>query len=126
VDQRPVVDIVEVRNGGDTSGGVTGQGSRNDGVELVDLVLADPLQRPETRVRGEVHAGIDESGQESSFVGGDPTSVEVLPSGLDADDPVAFHEDGGTLVAEPSTRKATFPRPSMARRLAAAGIADST
>jgi hypothetical protein len=105
---------------------VTGQRSRNDGVELVDLVLAAPLQPPETRVRSEVDVGIDESGQESSFVGGDPTSVGVLPSGIDADDRVAFHEDGGTLVEEPSTRKATFPRPSMARRLAAAGIADST
>jgi hypothetical protein len=126
VDQRPVVDIDQVRNGGDTSGGVTGQRSRNDGVELVDLVLADPLQRPETRVRDEVDVGNDESGRESFFVGGDPTSVEVLPSGLDADDPVAFHEDGGTLVEEPSTRKATIPRPSMARRLVAAGIADAT
>jgi hypothetical protein len=35
----------------------------------------------------------------------------VRPSGLDADDPVAFHEDSGTLVEEPSEsrRHPTFP-----------------
>ena len=33
---------------------------------------------------------------------GDRTSIgKVLPSGRDADDPVAFHEDGGTVVGEP-------------------------
>jgi hypothetical protein len=83
-----------------------------------------PLQRPKTRVGDEVDVGIDESGPESSFVGGDRTSLVVLPSGLDADDPVAFtrrwHLGGGA-----STRKPPSPALSLARRLAAAGMADS-
>jgi hypothetical protein len=49
----------------------------------------------------------------------------VLPRGRDADDPVAFHEDGGSSVAEPSIGKATFPKTFLACRPVAAGMADS-
>ena len=76
-------------------------------------MLAGPLQRPETHVGVDVDVGIDQSGQESSFLGGDPTSVgRVLARGLDADDPVAFHEHvaAGSRSSRPGSHlPPTFP-----------------
>ena len=100
MDQRPLADLAQVRDGGDTSGGVTGQRSRNDvsswsmSCWQARSSVRDSRRRLGRRRRRRVW-------QESSFVGRDQTSTRrVLLSGLDADDPVAFHEDGGSWVAE--------------------------
>jgi len=86
-------------------------------------VLTGPLQRPETRIRDELNVGIDESGQESlrrrqSDIPG------VIPSGLEADDPVAFHRTVAPWSGNLDWESHLSPT-SQARRLAAVGMADS-
>ena len=111
MEQRPVSDIAQVRDGGAASRGVTGQAVMMVS-SLVDPRARWPAPAPRDSRRNEVDVGIDQSGQESSFVGGDPTSVGVLPRGLDADDPVAFHEHvaAGSRSSRPGSHlPPTFP-----------------